>query len=95
MFPLLELLGQFLAIGGSLISIYGTLRNNLLHDHRGAMIIWALSNPLLLLWATGYGLQYWDGGLSAAGLWGMYFVFSVSNIYGLRKEIGAILKVSR
>lgn len=78
--------GIFLVVAGSGLSILGTLLNNVYLNHRAAMLIWMLSNPLLLIWAVGYGLGLWDGGLSAAALAMMYGFFTVTNWYGLRKK---------
>jgi len=82
---MLQALGIFLVIAGSGFSILGTLLNNVYLAHRAAMLIWMLSNPLLLIWAVGYGLGLWDGGLSAAALAMMYGIFAITNFYGLWK----------
>ena len=82
---MMQALGIFLVIAGSGFSILGTLLNNIYLAHRAAMLIWMLSNPLLLIWAVGYGLGLWDGGLSAAALAMMYGMFTVTNWYGLKK----------
>jgi len=82
---MLQALGIFLVIAGSGFSILGTLLNNVYLAHRAAMLIWMLSNPLLLIWAVGYGLELWDGGLSAAALAMMYGIFAITNFYGLWK----------
>lgn len=76
-----------LAIAGSMISIYGTCKNNLWHDHHGAMVVWMYSNIILLVWAAGNCLGYWDGGLSAGALAIMYAVFSITNLYGLNPNV--------
>ena len=79
----LEAFGVALAIGGSSLSIIGTLYNNLKLDHHKAMHLWMLSNPLLLIWAVGYGYHLWNSSLSAGALVLMYLVFTVTNFYGL------------
>lgn len=72
-----------LAVGGAIISVYGTYLNNINHDHEGAMIVWMYSNVVLFLWAVGNAFGYWDGGLGAIALVLMYMVYAVTNLYGL------------
>jgi hypothetical protein len=79
----LEKIGPALAIIGSILSIAGTLFNNILLAHEAAMMFWMFSNPILLGWAWGYGSGHWDGGLSAKALGVMYLIFTVTNFYGL------------
>jgi hypothetical protein len=78
-----ELVGISFAVGGSVLSIVGTMHNNINLDHRMAMIFWMVSNPLLLIWGMGYSLRIWNGGLSGWALAGMYLVFTITNFYGL------------
>lgn len=80
---MIELIGAGLAIFGSLISVYGTYLNNVSHDHEGAMYVWMYSNVMLLFWAIGNFLGYWDGGLTSIALVIMYGVFSITNLWGL------------
>ena len=83
----LETVGITLATTGSIISVIGSLYNNLWHNHLAAMKIWGYgSNPLLLIWSLGLCLHLWDGGLSGVALAAMYSIFTVTNIYGLLKE---------
>ena len=83
----LETVGIILATTGSIISVIGSLYNNLWHNHLAAMKIWGYgSNPLLLIWSLGLCLHLWDGGLSGLALTIMYCIFTVTNIYGLIKE---------
>lgn len=84
----LEYLGPVLAITGSILSIVGTLVNNLYLEHRWAMKVWAISNPILSVWALGVLWGYWNGGMSIAALLVMYLVFTVTNYYGLRRANG-------
>ena len=82
-----EFIGIFLATIGSIISVIGSLYNNLRRDHLTAMKIWGYgSNPILLIWSVGLCLKLWDGGLSGISLAVMYMIFSVSNIWGLLQE---------
>ena len=87
---MLTILGASLAVLGSLLSIIGTLVNNLLvnkqlNNHLLAMRIWAWSNPMLAIWAIGYLLGIWNGGVSVSAVLCMYVIFTVTNWYGLRK----------
>lgn len=78
-----EWIGSSLAVTGSILSIAGTLVNNLWLKHRTAMKVWAVSNPILCVWAVGVLLGIWNGGLSIVALLIMYLVFTVTNFYGL------------
>ncbi len=78
-----DTIGLLLAISGTIISIVGTLVNNISLDHTMAMWLWMLSNPLLLCWAYGCYKKWWDGALSIEALAVMYLCFTVSNFYGL------------
>lgn len=78
-----ETLGITIVIVGTILSIVGTLCNNITLDHYEAMKFWMISNPLLLVWAIGKLRKWWDGGLSIGALAVMYFVFAVTNWYGL------------
>ena len=80
-----EVIGETLAVLGSIISVIGTLYNNIRHDHHRAMELWFFSNLFLMLWAGGYVLGYWDGGVSMAALFVMYCIYFVTNVYGLMK----------
>lgn len=83
-----EYLGPVLAITGSILSIAGTLVNNLYLEHRWAMKVWAISNPLLSIWALGVIFGLWNGGLSMIALLAMYVIFTITNYYGLRRDNG-------
>jgi hypothetical protein len=76
-------IGTTLAVVGSIISIIGTLTNNLYHKHLLAMQVWAVSNIILLVWAVGNSIGWWDGGLSGIALAIMYSVFTISGVFGL------------
>ena len=80
--------GSALAIAGSLVSLYGACVNNLYHEHRKAMKIWAVSNLLLLLWAIGYTAGWWDGAIAGVALIVLYLVYSITNFWGLWKNAG-------
>ena len=79
-----DTIGAALAISGSIISLVGALLNNIFLDHKAAMRLWMVSNPILALWSIGAALYWWNGGLSAAAMFAMYAVFTVSNWYGLK-----------
>lgn len=82
---MLTLIGASLAVLGSLLSVVGTLVNNLQHRHVTAMRLWAWSNPMLAIWAIGYIAGIWNGGVSVGALLVMYSIFTVTNWWGLRK----------
>ncbi len=79
------IIGSALALAGSTISISGALLNNLWLNHHVAMRLWMVSNILLLVWALGFFLGYWNGGLSGVSLIAMYAVFAITNAYGLMR----------
>lgn len=79
----LDAIGTTLAVAGTVISIIGTLVNNVALSHVAAMWAWMLSNPLLLAWAYGTYKKWWNGSISIEALGVMYFVFTVTNFYGL------------
>jgi hypothetical protein len=84
---LYDQIGIGLSIVGSIISVIASLYNNLKHDHQKAMVIWGYgSNPILLIWSAGLSLHLWDGGIEGIPLFGMYLIFTISNLYGLRKR---------
>jgi hypothetical protein len=76
-------IGSVLSIVGSAIGIIGTLVNSLWLHHNLAILVWMISNPILLLWAIGGHKKWWDGGLSYMALVIMYLVFTVSGIYAI------------
>ena len=76
-------IGSALAIIGTIISIAGTVANNVWHKHILAMKIWMVSNILLVAWSIGNTLDYWSGGLSGIALTIMYSIFTISGGYGL------------
>ena len=79
-----EWVGVSLVFVGTLLSIIGTLYNNIPLDHLTAMKFWMVSNPMLLVWALGKLKGYWDGGVTISMLAVMYAVFTVTNWYGLQ-----------
>jgi hypothetical protein len=76
-------IGPVLAISGSVLTLLGTVLNSFLLDHIGAMTVWCFSNPIMLAWAVGYFKGYWDGGLSAKALIGLYAGLTIFNTYGM------------
>lgn len=97
-------IGLDLATLGSVISVIGTIENNMFLDHYLAMCIWMWSNPIMALWSWGISSfsisyqghtiyrkkQYWDGGLSGLALFSTYTFFTVTNFWGLLRLWGMI-----
>ena len=79
----LEIIGILLAVVGAIITIGGTIANNILLDHDLAMKIWRVSNPMMFAWALGLLADWWNGGLSAGALMIMYLIFVITNEKGL------------
>jgi hypothetical protein len=79
-----ERIGPVLAIAGSALSLLGALVNNLFLLHTLAMEFWMISNPLLLAYFIGLDSHWWNGQhLSTRALICLYFLFTISNFYGL------------
>lgn len=80
---MIELFGTSFAIIGSILACYGVWVFNVRGDPRTANLIWSWSNPLLCVWAVGYLLNLWDGGILPIGiLAAMYGYYTVSSWWG-------------
>lgn len=84
----LMVIGTLLAIAGGLLTIYGTRTNCVHHDYRRAMQIWRGSNLVLVVWAFGNLMKWWDGALAISAVMGMYLVLFYYNEKGLQKRDG-------
>jgi hypothetical protein len=73
--------GQIVALLGSIIGSVGTIFISV-GLYRNAYILWAVSNPLLLVWCAGEG-RFWKDGMSTKMLAGMYGIYIVFNTYAL------------
>ena len=73
-------LGTFLAATGSIISLSGSVANNLFLSPVLARQIWVVANPLLLAWAIGLKKQWWHDGLGVDAVVGMYLFNTVTGI---------------
>lgn len=76
-------IGNFVAIAGTLVSIYGSWVNSIDLNHNLAICVWGVSNPLLALWAFGYVKKWWNGGLSGWALVVMYVYYIITNMWAL------------
>jgi hypothetical protein len=75
-------LGNFLSVFGNIISIAGTLVNNVLLDPVLAREIWMFSNPIFLLYFIGVDLKWWNGQhLSTRAFIFTYSIFTITNFY--------------
>lgn len=61
----------------------GVYYNNCLLDHVTAMIVWAFSNAIFVVYFYGRLKGKWDGGLPDALLCVNYIVMLITGIYGL------------
>jgi len=52
-------------------------------DHVLAMVVWRFSNYIFVLYFFGNWRGWWDGGLSAGVMCGLYAVFAFTNEWGL------------
>lgn len=76
-------IGSTISIVGSTIGTVGAIVNSLWLNHNLAILVWVISNPILLIWAIGGHNKWWEGGLSYAALIIMYVAFTVSGIYAV------------
>lgn len=76
-------IGLDLAVIGSAISIVGVLLNNVFLLHREAMLVWVVSNIILMGYFYGHWKDWWNGGLSSEVICLMYAVMLVSGVWGL------------
>ena len=76
-------LGLDLAVLGSIISIIGVILNNIFLMHREAMMVWCVSNVLLMVYFYGHWKGWWDGSISSEVIFVMYVVMLVSGVWGL------------
>lgn len=81
-------LGNILAISGSILSLFGALINNIFLSHTQAMMIWMVSNPILLVYFVGMDMKLWNGShhLSNRAIICLYLVFTITNFYGVISE---------
>ena len=83
----IELIGPALAILGSILACYGVWVFNVRGDPRTANLVWCVSNPMLCVWAVGYLLHFWDGGLVPIGvLAAMYGYYTMASWWGWWKR---------
>ena len=80
-----DTIGELLAVSGSVLSIMGAMINNITLNHVLAMKVWMISNPVLLVYFTGVDAAWWNGSrhISTRAIILLYFIFTVSNLYGL------------
>ena len=88
MTDMLQPVGILIATAGTAIACLGVHVNNQRGNHTNAMQLWAISNPLLALWAGGSLAGLWDGGIPLLVLCLMYCYYTVSNWDGLRRKKG-------
>ena len=76
-------IGLDLAVMGSCISIIGVLILNLSHDYRTAMLVWAFSNAIFVIYFQGREKGWWIDALADRVMKWMYVVMLVSGVWGL------------
>jgi hypothetical protein len=77
------LVGNYLAMLASTVSITGVIFNNVLLMHVVAMRIWSVSNLLFVIFFFGQYIKLWNSGLSSATICITYVIMFVTGIYGL------------
>lgn len=76
--------GSYLSIISAIIGIIGSLINTIFFNHNAAILIWMVSNPMLVIWAYGGDRGWWNGsGLSYRALFIMYLVYTMSGVYAV------------
>ena len=76
-------IGLDLAVIGCAIGIIVVLLNNVFLMHREAMLIWCVSNVILMVYFYGQWMDWWDGGISSEVIFVMYCVMFISGLYGV------------
>lgn len=80
---MLQEIGFGIAAVGALLTIIGTLVNNVHQRHRLAMKFWGISNPAMVVWAAGFILGYWTADLGIWAVLVIYVMMCLTNWYGL------------
>jgi uncharacterized membrane protein YfcA len=78
---LIELLSTLINASGTLLSIAGAVYNAKGH-HKFALVLWAVSNCILIVFFTGVALGWF---VLNGGAWlqvGLYIVFCITSCYG-------------
>jgi hypothetical protein len=75
--------GNYIAVAASIISITGVIFNNAMLEHTMAMWIWTVSNFLFIIFFFGQYIKLWNSGLSSATICITYVIMFVTGIYGL------------
>lgn len=78
-------LGLDLTLAGLVVSVIGTLYNNILLDHLTAMLIWRWSNILFATYFIGRWKCWWDGRVSDGLMAILYISYIITNELGLSK----------
>ena len=79
----LNVAGTCCAVFGAGISIIGNLVNTLQGKHYDSIFIWTFSSAMVAIWAFGFLMKWWNGGIGVAAIMGMNVVFWISNLYGI------------
>lgn len=77
------IVGSYLVISATIISILGVTFNNVLLLHYLAMFTWSISNILFVAFFYGQYKGWWNGSLPSAILCGLYAFMFITGIYGL------------
>jgi hypothetical protein len=75
-------LGLGLIIFGSVVGTVGGIINAFAY-HDLAIDLWFFSNLALLIWSVGFIKEWWNKKLSVEWIAGMYFIFTVFNVYAI------------
>jgi len=90
------IIGSLCAVTGAIISVIGNLVNTgvitLWNAHLTAVRLWTVSSFLIMVWAAGHEMGWWNGGLGVLAILGMNLVFLLSNLWGLQKYAQTLKK---
>jgi hypothetical protein len=75
-------IGRFLIFIGVLLGIFGAVENALGH-YAISYLYWAVSNPVLFVWAWGARKEHWNGSLSYGMLMVLYAIYTLLNMYAM------------
>jgi len=82
----LNVTGTCCAVFGAGISVLGNLVNTIQGKHYDSIFIWTFSSAMVAIWAFGFLMKWWNGGIGVAAILGMNLVFLISNLYGIQRN---------
>jgi hypothetical protein len=78
-----DIVGNWLIVIATSVSILGVVYNNVLLNHVAAMQWWGISNIMFAGFFYGQYKGWWNGGLPSAILCGFYIFCFITGVWGL------------